>query len=57
LTTWVTPGGEEVGLELYDHARDPLELRNLAHDPSARDVLAELRGLLAGGWTAALPPP
>ncbi len=32
--------------ELYDLERDPLEMRNLAHDPAHASLLARMRGLL-----------
>jgi uncharacterized sulfatase len=34
------------GLELYDHASDPQELKNLANDPAHSKVVAELKALL-----------
>lgn len=43
------------GVELYDHARDPGELRNLAGSPRHRAVERELQALLRAGWRAALP--
>ena len=36
-------------IELYDHDRDPDELRNLAGDPAAAAALAEMRAKLPGG--------
>ena len=33
-------------VELYDHAHDPDELRNLAAGPAAASVLAEMKGKL-----------
>lgn len=32
--------------ELYDLGQDPLEMRNLAADPSAAGLLREMQGLL-----------
>jgi len=43
-TEWGT-GGER-GIELYDHAADPEEDRNLAADPAYAAMLAELQPLL-----------
>lgn len=43
------------GIELYDHASDPSELRNLAGSSGHRIIERELRALLRGGWRAALP--
>lgn len=36
------------GVELYDHANDPLEQKNRANDPNHAQTLAELRALLEG---------
>jgi uncharacterized sulfatase len=43
-TQW--PDGTE---ELYDHATDPAETRNLAGDPGARAALQDMRGRRASG--------
>jgi len=43
-TEW--PDGSE---ELYDHASDAEEARNLAHEPAAASALAEMRALRAAG--------
>ncbi len=51
-TEW---GEGQDGVELYDHAIDPLELRNLADETEYATVVAELKGLLRGGWQAAKP--
>ncbi len=56
LTTWTTPDGTEVGLELYDHATDPAELENLATDPAHATTVTDLRATLAAGWRGAVPP-
>jgi arylsulfatase A-like enzyme len=37
------------GSELYDHAADPHEYRNLADDPRTVETVLELRRLLAAG--------
>jgi len=42
-----------LGAELYDHASDPLELRNVADDPDYRDRRAELRKWLSEKTRAA----
>jgi len=47
-TEW---GGPDV-VELYDHDKDPLELRNLAKDPQNEKTRNELHGVLAAGWQA-----
>jgi uncharacterized sulfatase len=47
-TEW--PDGSE---ELYDHASDPGETRNLVRDPAAAAALGELRALRAAGPTTA----
>ncbi len=47
-TEW--PDGSE---ELYDHASDPGETRNLVRDPAAAGPLGELRALRAAGPTMA----
>jgi iduronate 2-sulfatase len=51
---WKT--GEIVARELYDSARDPGEMKNLAPNPSFRETVDELSKLLRAGWRAALPP-
>mgnify|MGYP000477658907 CR=1 FL=1 len=51
-----TEWGEEGPVELYDHATDPGEYRNLATDPAHAAIRAQLRERLRAGWRAALPP-
>ena len=34
------------GAQLYDYENDPGELKNLAADPAAQKIVAELRGRL-----------
>jgi arylsulfatase A-like enzyme len=41
--------------ELYDCREDPAENHNLASDPAAQAVLAELRAALHAGWRQAVP--
>ena len=50
-TEW--PDGSE---ELYDHAADPGEQRNLARDPSAAAALGQMRALRAAGPSTQAPP-
>ncbi len=45
------------GEELYDHNSDPHEYTNLVNDPAYTSVLANMRQVLADGWTKATPPP
>jgi len=45
----------KAGVELYDHQSDPLELRNLADKPEAKQVVREMQTLLRDGWQAAQP--
>ncbi|MBV8879706.1 MAG: sulfatase, partial [Planctomycetaceae bacterium] len=47
--------GGAAGLELYDHAADPKELKNLATDPAHAKTVDDLKALLHGGWKAARP--
>lgn len=49
------PEREVVARELYDHAVDPQENRNLADDPRSGEAVRELSKLLTAGWRAALP--
>ena len=69
--TWKAGNGEQVAiqterfrlnrrttdgfLELYDRRKDPHEFRNVAKDPAYKKTVAELVGLLDGGWKACLP--
>ena len=50
---WKT--GEIVARELYDSAKDPGEMKNLAVRPEFQGVAEELSGILQAGWRAALP--
>lgn len=43
--------------ELYDLRRDPAEDRNLAQDPDAQAMVAEMQELLRAGWRGAQPGP
>ncbi len=40
------PDGEAGGAMLFDHARDPHELKNLANDPAHAKVVKEMKALL-----------
>ena len=60
-TEWIRLRDKTVAAcELYDHRNDPGEMHNLIAAPGAVlsrfETIAELRGLLHGGWRAALPP-
>ena len=48
--------GGKAGRELYDHARDPLEHRNLAELPEFARVIARLKPSLPQGESEARPP-
>ena len=52
-TEWA---GGKAGAELYDHAADPNEWRNLAADPAHAGTRAELRRLFEGKARADVPP-
>ncbi len=54
-TEWVKPDGSAEEVELYDHARDPNETRNVAGLAANRELVAELARLRRAGWRAALP--
>lgn len=55
-TEWrKTDGGEVVARELYDFQSDPLPSVNLAGDPQHAAAVAEMAGILRGGWQAARP--
>jgi arylsulfatase A-like enzyme len=53
-TEW--EGGRK-GRELYDHRRDPGEMRNLANDPRYAGKIAKLRALLPAGEVEPRPNP
>lgn len=42
-------------VELYDHANDPQENRNIAHDPAQRETIAQLTAQWLAGWQGAQP--
>ena len=44
-----------VARELYDHAKDPGEMKNLAANPEHQNIVEKLGGMLEAGWPAALP--
>lgn len=48
-------GGGIVASELYDHATDDAENKNIAARDDMKEVVAELSGMLREGWKAALP--
>ncbi|HEY8505860.1 MAG TPA: sulfatase [Gemmataceae bacterium] len=50
-TEWGRSGQD--GAELYDHAADPHEAKNLAGDPAHAGTVAKLRTLLRGEWDRA----
>lgn len=44
-----------VARELYDHAIDPGETKNLAPELDHRETIKRMAAMLAGGWRASLP--
>jgi arylsulfatase A-like enzyme len=42
-TAW---GGGKQGVQLFDYAKDPGELKNLADDPAYADTVKKLKALL-----------
>lgn len=56
-TTPIRFGEEEpAGIELYDHATDPQENRNVAAAPENQELVPELGKRLAHGWEESFPP-
>ena len=45
-TEW---NGGEMGLELYDHEKDPKEMTYVANDPAYAQFVSELKATLAKG--------
>lgn len=52
---YIESAGEDPA-ELYDHQKDPKEMRNVATDPAYQKTVAEMKKLLEEGWAKALPP-
>ena len=50
-----TPVGNQNKVELYNHAQDPGENRNIADEPGNRELVQRLHQQLAPGWRDALP--
>ena len=48
---------ELVSVELYDHVNDPFETRNVADNPSYREVVQEMETKMIAGWRDAMPQP
>ncbi|MCL5269632.1 MAG: sulfatase [bacterium] len=48
--------GATVATELYDHASDPAENTNVAHDPARAGDVAARKEMLRAGYKAARPP-
>lgn len=55
-TEWAKPGESPIGVELYDHKKDPDENVNLAGQPEHTDLIARLSRQLHAGWCEAMPP-
>lgn len=55
-TLWLdrrTPASEPLAVELYDHAVDPPETRNIAAQPEHQRLLGQLIARLQAQWPAA----
>ena len=48
-------GGKVTARELYDHARDPNEMRNVAGEPEQAEAVRKMADVLREGWRAAGP--
>ena len=56
-TEWTKKNSKTVvARELYDHADDPLETRNVVDAPKHAAQVARLAAMLHAGWKAAVPP-
>lgn len=55
LITWPASNGRKDGGLLFDVRDDPAENKNLYDLPDHAKQLAEMKALLAGGWTKAVP--
>jgi choline-sulfatase len=53
FTRWLTPDGAAVGVELYDHDKDPNENVNLAALPEHAKLVEDLTAQAKKGWQAA----
>lgn len=55
-TEWIhIESGKTLDRELYDHARDPLENRNMAYDVANADLIGQLSEKLHGHYDASIP--
>ena len=59
FTVWVDRQDHSVidAIELYDHATDPAENRNIAADPTNNELVARLMKQWSAGWQGARPSP
>ena len=56
FTEWIErDSGNVMARELYDHANDPHETRNLANMLSARELVRKLSTQRNAGWRGAKP--
>lgn len=55
LTRWLAADGSALGVELYDHDKDPNENVNLAALPEHAKLVEDLTAQAKKGWRGALP--
>ena len=48
--------GKVLHCELYDHRKDPQEMKNLGGLEQNKETVAKLAEVLVNGWRGALPP-